>query len=340
MEIKIKTDKVNIKTVAQKANVTAKTISNYLNKTAPVKKETAEKIRIAIEELNYAPNRAARILRTGKTRMIGFTVDISNLNHPATMESISKIEEVLSKTIYNLYIISLEDKPNSTHKLIESVNEKTIDGLILGKLSKKSFEYIEKTNIPKIFTNKINVNAESSYTIINNVFGAKLAANYLLEKNHKNIGIIVNESSLNNDFIERRNSFVNTIEKNRLKIRTELKIALNLNEIENNLENNKEKILNKNITAFFVTTDITALYLISFLHKNKIRIPEDISIIGFDNINYSKISIPSLTTVGGFIEGWQLSIDNLIHKIEKGEFLKRKIVIKPKLFIRDSVKTL
>ena len=64
------------------------------NKTAPVKKETAKRIKTAIEELHYVPHRAAKALRTGKTKMIGFTVDLPNLKHPATMELIYKIEEV------------------------------------------------------------------------------------------------------------------------------------------------------------------------------------------------------------------------------------------------------
>ena len=326
--------------MAQRANVTPKTISNYLNKTATVKKETAKRIKTAIEELHYVPHRAAKVLRTGKTKMIGFTVDLPNLKHPATMELIYKIEEVLSESSYNLYIICLKDESDGTGKLVGSIDERTIDGLILGQLSKGNIEYLKNINVPKIFTNKINLDQETSYTIIDNIDGAKLVADHLLEKKHKNIGIIMNESSVDNSFIDRRNSFIDTIEKNGLKITTELRVPLRMDEIVDSLEKNKEKILNKNVTAFFVTTDVTALYLISFLHQNKVRVPEDISIIGFDNINYSKFSIPPLTTIGGFIEGWKLSLDNLINKIEKGEFLKRIIVIKPKLYERDSVKTL
>ena len=303
-------------------------------------KETAKRIKTAIEELHYVPHRAAKVLRTGKTKMIGFTVDLPNLKHPATMELIYKIEEVLSESSYNLYIICLKDESDGTGKLVGSIDERTIDGLILGQLSKGNIEYLKNINVPKIFTNKINLDQETSYTIIDNIDGAKLVADHLLEKKHKNIGIIMNESSVDNSFIDRRNSFIDTIEKNGLKITTELRVPLRMDEIVDSLEKNKEKILNKNVTAFFVTTDVTALYLISFLHQNKVRVPEDISIIGFDNINYSKFSIPPLTTIGGFIEGWKLSLDNLINKIEKGEFLKRIIVIKPKLYERDSVKTL
>ena len=322
--------KVTIEDVAKEAGVSPQTVSNYLHGER-IKEKNREKIKKTIKELDYVPYSIARTLRTGKTSTIGFLLKLSYLKQPATFETIYGIKKRLDESGYNLDLICSEES--------SKFDDRLVDGLLIGPISEKIFKDIEKIKIPIIFLHKCDYADKKTYVTVDNKYGGKLAAEHLIKNNHKKIGILVNTSKINFDFKKRRDSFVKTIKVNGAALRLELEVPLDINKYKNWWDQNKSIIYNSKVTAIFGTTDILALHLMSFLNDDGIKVGEDLSIIGFDNTAGSKYSTPKLTTVSGeFEKTGYLGADNIINKIEKGKYKEKKIIIQPKLYIRNSVK--
>lgn len=333
---------ITIKDIAKEAGVSKCTVSFALNDSGYVKKKTKDKIIKIAKKYNYRPSNIARAIRTKKTKNILYIT--TYFRQPAAVMSISGVEKRLSESKYNLIIIDIAERYNSNESITNIVDIRNYDGILVGVLPRKFIEEFNNlSNILIMYLHKYNFLKDYSYIDIDNYQGGEIAARYLLNNNHKKVGIVINESKVLDDYILRRDGFLKTLKSNGLDLSFEFYVPIELNNIDNFLSENKKTILegirSNKITALFVTTDITAIFLLSFLHDNGIKVPEDISLIGLDNIEYSSLTIPKLTTIDHFIyKSGYIAADNLINKIEKGKYKKKTTVFNTVLIERNSVK--
>lgn len=334
-----------IKDIADKAGVSTATVSNVIKgKKGKVSEKTIEKIEKIIEELNYVPSMGARILSEKRSKIIGVICNFMNvtdnsLKDPFTAELLGVIESEIRKNKYYMMLYA-SNKPEEIKKLISTwsvdglifagINEKTYNSLI--KISKKPIVVIDGYYKNKDFYNVGTNDEEGGYII----------TKYLLDKGHKNI-IFADETN-------KKGTIIKTVDGERLK---GFKRALKEMGIEYTTENhiyidtfNKQKsvdkiLKHKNITAVVCASDNIAFEVINCLKNRNIKIPEDISVTGFDNVYLSNLSSPTLTTINQNInEKGCKAVNMLIDIIEEKSIENNNIRISVDIKERNSVKNI
>ena len=250
------------------------------------------------------------------------------------------IEERLSKDGYSLSIFSVEVDSSNFPSILNDIKDGMYDGILLGVLQKEFVEELFKVDLPTVSLNEYNFIKDLHYVTVDNFFGGKIAAKYLLDKNHKDIGIIYFDSRNINNFLERRNGFYEVLVKNSIDLSFELKVPPppKLEIISSFLEENKEILLSNKVTAIFSTIDIISMYLFSFFDKYKVKIPKDLSIISFDNSIYCEFLKPKLTSIDHHHKKLGYSAaDLLISKISVNKYYSGKVILEPNIVERESV---
>lgn len=331
---------VTIHDVANKAGVSIATVSRVINNNYPVKKETREKIEKAIEELGYKPNEIARSLILKTTSSVGVIVPgITNLFFPTIVEEINKI------LVGNGFIISLfstEGDPEIEKKVIDSIFPRNMDGIIaidpsVENLENGYFEEISK-DIPTIIingnTNKYNCN----FVSYDEEVGTKEAFQYLLDLGHREITFVRGERSLSYDLKEK--IYRQFVKDNNLQYEKVISVGRgNSLEVVENTSKVFGDYLNSSVkgTAVFACNDLMAVGVINACNRNSIVVPDDMSVIGFDNTLLSSVNHPKITTVDlKMKEIGKVAATELIDMTKNKSTVTRKIVYDTKLVIRES----
>ncbi len=331
---------VTIRDVAEKAGVSVATVSRVINNNYPVKHETREKIEKAIEELGYVPNEIARSLVLKSTSSVGIVVPgITNLFFPTIVEQINRI--LVSKG-FTMSLYSTEGDPKMEKVVIESIFSRNMDGVIaidpsIENLENDYFSELCK-KIPTIIingsTNKYNCN----FVSYDEEVGTKEAFQYLLKLGHREISFVRGDRSLSYDLKEKL--YRQFVRDNNLKYENIISVGdgNSLQVVEKTEEIFEKLLASKNMgTAIFACNDLMAVGIINACNKLKIRIPEDISVIGFDNTLLSNITHPKITTVDlKMNEIGEIAALELIHMIKEKSTKIRKNVYDTKLVIRES----
>lgn len=335
--------RITLEDVAKKAGVSFKTVSRVLNNEPNVAPKTAEKVRKAIAELHYVPNSAARSLSSGKAMAIGLVVGWP-VNSPY---SSTLIESTLGESMrngYSLALFSLED--SILKKIVDSFLGRQIDGVVLDTKAAGNQALISQIislKIPYIVIHpdcKQNY-PDGSFIQIDNVLGAKQAIDYLIELGHRSIGFISYHSGLSQEddrLSGYRQAFAaadlpfrpeHVFESDGLPFQVGFQGALSL------LPNNPE------LTAVFAGTDEIAMGAVSAIWQLGLKIPDDISVVGFDDISYASMIVPPLTTVHQPIhEIACMAVKYLIDKIDDPNIEPIDITMPTELVERATCKQL
>ena len=302
-------------------NQSITTVSRVLNNNYPVKKETREKIEKVIEKLNYRPNAMARSLITKRTSTIGIVVPgITNLFFPTIVECIGKYIENFG---YSLYLSSTSGDCYCEEKLIDSMISKQVDGIIvidpaLENLKSGFYNKISEI-IPTVIINASAQMSKCNFVCYNEEVGAKEAFSYLLELGHKRIAFIRGNKSLSYDIKEK--IYTDMLKEKGFEYKKILNVGEgNSIEVVEKSQKGIELLLSSDNppTAIFACNDLMAVGVINTCGKLKIKIPEELSIVGFDNTLLSEITNPKLTSVDQNIKDIAYrAADELIDIIEK-----------------------
>ena len=334
---------MNIKDIAKLAGVGVSTVSRVINEHPDVKDETREKILKIIKESNYIPNNSARILKKNITKNIG--VLVKGVFNPFFAEMINIIGSKITEAGYTMILQQNDyNTEDDVDNLIAFVKEKKLQGIIcLGgnflNINDESFQFLD---IPVVLTsvNTMSNESKSKYSSIgiDNILSAKEATQYLIDKGHNNIAILLGEK--------------NDVGISELRLEG-YKEALNNNNIEFLEENvfigdysyegaykNTINILEgrKDITAIFSISDIMAVGSAKAVFDKGLKVGEDISIIGFDGMDISKYYNPGITTIKQPKKKMaNNSIDLLLSLLVNKEKHKH-IIFETKVIERDSCK--
>jgi LacI family transcriptional regulator len=329
-----------INDVAREAGVSITTVSRVVNNNYPVKKETREKIENAIEKLNYKPNAMARSLITKRTSMIGIIVPgITNLFFPTIVEA---IEEVTKREGYNISLCNTGGDYKEEKEVVSDIISRQMDGIIVidprfENIQSGFYDSICKT-IPTVVVNGAPAGLKCSFVSYDEEVGTYEAFEYLLSLGHKKIAFVRGNKSFSYDIKEK--IYKNILEKNRFNYQKVVDAGKgNRIEVVERTQTVFERILleEEHPTAVFACNDLMALGVINACSKLNIKVPEELSVIGFDNTMLADISHPKLTSVDLNMKeiGYRAAAE-LLNEISNGDKGRRKIIMDTKLIIRES----
>ena len=284
---------MNIKDVAQKAGVSISTVSRVINGTAFVSEELKEKVLQAIIDLGYSPDYLARGLRLKKTFSVGMIVpDVANPFFAATVRG---AEEELRKAGISLIIINTDQEIKEEIDAVKTMVSKRVDGVIFmgSGQETEAVETICKNKIPAVFLDRIDDKRFSS-VVINNYAGMFKMMEYLYSTNHRNFIYLGGPEHVKSSQ-ERKRAVLNFANDHS-------DIAIKCYTGEYSYKWAMENILpilgkEKTPDAVVCGNDLIAFGVIDALKKKGIKIPEDVSVTGFDDIFYAAHYNPPLTTV-------------------------------------------
>lgn len=288
--------KFNIKDVAKKAGVSISTVSRVINQSKPVKAKTKERVLEAIEELGYRPNAIARSLKVKHTQSIGIMVpDIANQFYP---EVVRGIEDVANMYDYTIFLCNTDLDQEKEIQYFAELEEKQVDGLIfMGNLiSEHLAKQISDSEIPVVLIGTQHAGLPS--VTIDNVRAAKDAVGLLIVQGHQRIGVITGKMKDPIMGKARLEGYREALQEAELPWKSELVVEGGYR-FKSGYEGARQLIMLEEVpTAIFVASDEMAIGAMRAILEKGLRIPEDVAVIGFDNVDMSGKVYPSLTTVG------------------------------------------
>ena len=330
--------KVTINDVARQANVSKSTVSRVINNTKPVSEEVRKRVLEVIDRTNFTPSLTARSLSLKKSHLIG--IILPDLSNPVFSRIIAGIETYMRNKEYYLLITATDFDVNMKINHIKILKDKSVDGLILVTDHGNEEFYQEMINFkkPVIMVGSDSTIDKIPVVKIDNYKAACDATEYLLGLGHKKIAMIRGVLSDPQSGRERFEGFRDTLMKKNLY--DDSLIEEGWYTFEDGYEGMKKIFDRGNIpSAVFCACDLMAIGAIRYSLERGFRIPEDISFLGFDDVEISRMYNPPLSTIRqNFEEIGRVSIEKLISMIEENDEEEDKnIYILPhKLIKRES----
>lgn len=326
--------RITLKDIARMSGFSEKTVSRVINEEKGVKKNTREKILKIIQKYNYRPNLMAKGLVSKRTYTIGLVV--ANISNPAISKIIETLEHEISNTNYSfLLCIANEHKEK---QCIYTLVDKMVDGVIFVAVGpqKKDLKYLQKNKIPFVLMTARIKSFDTNYVGVDNEYGSKSMMHYLFDIGCRTIGFIKGPAYASGSN-ERFNGYRNFLREKKVPYNIELVAKGNYKYDGGFKAFHKIISKNKNVQAVFCANDYMALGAIDGAEKIGLKVPQDIRIVGFDDIPISAHSHIKLTTIRlPYTEMAQSAIKILLEDIDKKSLSPRKeIILKPELMIRD-----
>ncbi len=328
---------VNYNDIAKLAKVSPTTVSHVINETRFVLPETKKRVLRAMKRLKYQPNLLARSLATGKTHTVGLV--ISDIRNPFYPELVQGVEELAIKNNYNVFLCNTDYDIEKGLKSISALINRKIDGIIVAssQVDSSVIKQLMDTDINFVLVDwgKKNIGVDSLY--FDYKVGMVEAVAHLVSLKHRNIYFISGPKILKTAKIRVR-KFIEAIGKYNGDNKIDYKILEGDHKIEGGFKAAK-KIFKERVlpTAIVCSNDLTAIGAMKAFKANGIEVPDDISVIGLDNIKLTEIVSPTLTTIG--LERYKIgkvAMELLLNRIKNKKLSKQTCIFKTKLIIRES----
>lgn len=331
--------KVTIYDIAKAANVSTATVSLSLSGNNRIRPETRQRIVEIANQLGYSPNYIAQSLSTKATHTLGLI--IPNIDNPVYSQMVSGVELYANKKGYNLILGLSNSNLKKELFYFDMLQRERVDGLILfptfmdaleDKLNKREDV---KSKVVLCGSSGISSITDISYAKCNNRAGALLAVSHLIETGRRRIGCIF-PSSTAQQYYSRKLGYQDALKQHNIAYDEHLIKVCSAND-ESIVHATKELIEEQHPDAVFCLYDYCAFSVMHALQSMGLRIPQDISVIGYDNIPMSNFFSTALSTIDTHgTEVGRLATELLIEKITNPDTPPRQITIKPELVIRDS----
>lgn len=329
-----------IKDVAQKANVSIATVSRVLNNLTGYSDKTKQKVNQAIKELGYQPNAIARGLINKRTQTIG--VMFPKVSSAFSSDLLHGIDEYAHDSNYSVVVCNTDNDGKRTMKYLQLLREKQVDGIIFSSevLNKEYYEVLESMKIPVVLVSSKTDFAKVPYVKVDDYQAVYDAIQFLIAKGHRKIAMI---SGTKGDPIAgtpRVQGYRKALEASGIAFDSSLLVYGDFSFESGGRA--MEAILRKagEATAVFAASDEMAIGALSAALKHGLNVPEDISIMGYDDLKPAQMVTPPLTTVRQpLYEMGKIASEKLIRMIETGEIAANKIIAHS-IVERQTVRTL
>ena len=332
------------KDVARLAGVSVSTVSRVLNGSSLVDEKTRDKVQAAIKKLNYRPNLLAYSLRARSSRLISLILPELTSIHASFLQ---QVEESCMERGYSVMVGLHRNDCEREKALIDEFQRRNGDGLILypaidgQNVSNNLMEYI---SIPVVLYEH-SFGGQFGNVTFNNYEAGAMAARYLLKLGHRNLACTV--GPMGSKFLRDRFwGFYNELKKQGLTVQEKNIYRCDFNYQVSNFQSGGEAVdyflegrsPEDTPTAIWAHNDNVALGILKGLHKRGIRIPEEISVVGVDNISLTEVYYPSLTTIGQPVKKMaEKAVEMLVRQIEsKDGYRAGNLVMEPELVVRES----
>ncbi|PHM50421.1 ribose operon transcriptional repressor RbsR [Xenorhabdus miraniensis] len=327
-----------MKDVARLAGVSTSTVSHVINDNRYVSENVKKRVNAAIEELNYVPSALARSLKIKQTKTIGMLVTASDNSFYS--EIVRGVERNCYERGYSLILCNTEGNVTRMLHSMETLLQKRVDGLLImsseHKLLPKDF-LLRYPLVPIVTLDWSPFDASSDVIKDNSLFGGELATTYLINRGFRKIACI---AGLQNTSLARQRlaGYRKAMRDARLEIPDGYEIHSDYEFAGGLLSMKKLLQLPEIPEAVFAANDAMAIGVYQALYQAGLSVPDDISIIGYDDIAIAPYLIPPLTTIHQpKDELGKLAIDSLLYRMDNPESEPKELVLMPKLIERSSV---
>ena len=326
-----------LKDIAIKAGVSVNTASRALRNNPDINDGTKKRIIEIAESLGYTPNALAKNLRFRKTKTIG--VIIADISSPFYSNVVKGIEDGAKEKGYSVILCNTDEQYEKEEAAVRVLLEKRVDGLLITPVQKKNGDILnlKEKRVPFVLVGRYFDDLQTNYIITDDVTGSFLATEHLIKEGHRKILCINGPLHISSAW-ERLAGYKRALLEYGIQYDQKL-VKGNTTEMEEAYKLIKE-ILSQglNFTAIFAYGDVLAFGAMHALREAKLRIPDDMAVVGYDDIKFARVSHPPLTTVR--IPRYRLgkkAIDLLVDEIiEKNSKKLNQVTIKPELVIRES----
>ncbi|MEO8370615.1 MAG: LacI family DNA-binding transcriptional regulator [Candidatus Solibacter sp.] len=287
---------ITIKDVARESGVNISTVSRALNDTYGVHPETRDMVLNVAERLNYRLNRAASSLVTGRSHTLALIV--ADIRNPYFAELARGAEDAARAGGCDLVLCNSDLSGDKQMEYLRSLLEKRVDGILMNSVAeftRSQQERLEAAGVPIVLLNQSAARRSFSTVSADNVAGGGLAAEYLLRLGHRHIAHLTGPRHHGN-MTDRARGFLQALKDSGKDPRTTVLYG------ENSFEGGRalvQKLFEKTpgVTAIFAGNDLMAFGMVRAILDAGRRVPEDISLIGFDNLEFASVLHPPLTTI-------------------------------------------
>ena len=286
-----------IRDVAQRAGVSVATVSHVINGTRKVAPETAARVRRAMEELDYHPNAVARSLRTRKTQAIG--VVVSDITNPFFATLVRGAEDAAIEAGYSLIVCNSDETPEKEDLYVRLLWRRRMDGLLIAPVrdgASSAVQELARRQMPFVFIDRKAKGVEADAVLSDNVGGAYLATQHLIERGHKRIGIVLGIPGATTTE-ERLAGYRRALEEAGIPLAEDLVVWGGYRVAGGRRATAKLLSLSDPPTAIFSTNNLMTVGVLKELFHRKVRIPKDVAVVGFDDLEWAEMANPPLTTV-------------------------------------------
>jgi LacI family transcriptional regulator/LacI family purine nucleotide synthesis repressor/LacI family repressor for deo operon, udp, cdd, tsx, nupC, and nupG len=340
----MKKENKTIYDIAKEANVSPATVSRVLTGNAKVRPQTMRKIVEVIEKYNFRPNSLARSLLYKQSKMIGFI--LPDINHPFFSTLVQKSEAHALELGYTSFLCNTMNSSENESKYLESLIEKQVDGIIYlgGRINDTDTdeEYAEEMKnvmkrIPVVFVNGQMAGVDAHIVRTDEESGLIKLVELLINLNHKKIGFVGGQKGISSTEVK-KNTFIKTIKSKGLEVKEEWILDGGFN-IESGEEVAAQLLyLRERPTAVVCVNDLVAIGVIKVLTKFGLQVPENISVVGFDDVYLAKYYPPGITTVSQNYDLLGKTAINVLVDLINEKEAEKETIVPTSLVLRDSCK--
>ncbi len=327
---------LTLKMVAERAEVSVNTASRAINNKPDINEETKKRVLRIAKELGYIRNAAAVALRTKKTRTIG--VVIADNSNPFYAEVLNGIEVAAREKNYHIILANTQRDYKKEEEAINLLLAKRVDGLLIAPVQDRDDDIrkLIKTNLPFVIVGRDFENIEIDVVYNDEIKGGFLATEYLIKKGHKRIALI-DGFLYKSPAKGRLEGYKKALNEYGIPLDDSLISVGDIN-LEDGYERTRQMLgKNLNFTAIFAYNDMMAFGAMQAIKEKGLRIPEDIGLVGYDDISFSSLMDPALTTIR--LNKQELGIESvklLLSRINGNRKIDQKIMLDGDIIARKT----
>lgn len=321
--------RVTVHDVANDAGVSIATVSYVLNDSGSISDEMRKKVRKAANKLGYRQNRAARAMKIGRSDIIGLV--IPNIENPffATLAQSILLES--QRQDYQVFLVDTEGSHETEEKAMQGLVQQGVDGIIVFPIDDSGLAESGQIDVPVVVLDRDSPDRDLVQAEYNE--GGRVLARHLMELGHKDFGLLEGPQGVASAR-ERSLGFIAAVgNRGKIRWRQEHPFTLSLT------DKARRRLSNLDVTAIFCGNDLIAMGAMQYLQEQGAKVPESVSLVGFDDIQFSKIISPALTTVRMPISQMGIEAVNLLtRRLRSSDQInsRSRVVLDVELIVRAS----
>jgi DNA-binding LacI/PurR family transcriptional regulator len=288
----------SLQEVAHRARVSIATVSRVLNKSDKVVPETRATVEKALRDLGYRPSRVARRLRMkdGRAHLVGLI--IPDIQNPFYAEIARGVEDAAYAAEYALLLCNSDENPDKEQFYLDVMRSESVDGIVLPPFEETDTAVADiiKTGMPVVCVDRSLSKVKTDLVEVDNYRGAFEAVSHLIEKGHRSIGLIEGRTQVSTSR-ERRRGYLDALNEAGITPRKDLMREGDFRQESGRVLATELLSLKKPPTALFAVNNLMTVGALNAVHERNLRVPQDVAIVGFDDLPWAEALDPPLTVV-------------------------------------------